>query len=262
MSSQDAETIAGLRAEFETAKRDVERERINGQKRVEHVLEVKNEEIEAEKRFQMEQSKIIHQWRDAAKKAEAQLPVGMKDCSIVFINCHLGHGWLTAKNWTDTGCPACRAEKAESSLAAVRAELEKLKSDNDSNGVSRLLKKALEEMKIERSAADKAVADSEYRTSQAEAELAALRSSSAEEVERLKADVQQQMGAACQLAINERALSAQNVALREALLAKIQLEGRGGKPRKLDEALAWIQNDEKAERMAREALALSSGGLD
>ena len=36
------------------------------------------------------------------------------------------------------------------------------------------------------------------------------------EVERLKADVQQQMGAACQLAINERALSSQNAALREA----------------------------------------------
>ena len=52
--------------------------------------------------------------------------------------------------------------------------------------------------------------------------------------------------------------SAEVEALREALCAKMQLEGRGGKPRKLDEALAWIQNDEKAERMAQEALALST----
>jgi hypothetical protein len=72
--------------------------------------------------------------KEAREKAErerdsmwAQLPVGMKHCSIVFMNCHLGHGWLTAKNWTETGCPTCRAEAAESEVAALKVERDKWK---------------------------------------------------------------------------------------------------------------------------------------
>lgn len=53
--------------------RQAVREREEGQKRVEHLLEAKNEEIEAEKRFEMEQFKIISQWHDRAKKAESAL---------------------------------------------------------------------------------------------------------------------------------------------------------------------------------------------
>jgi hypothetical protein len=45
--------------------------------------------------------------------AEARVPEGMKNCTILFKECAIGHGWLTAKNWVDHGCPTCRAERAE-----------------------------------------------------------------------------------------------------------------------------------------------------
>ncbi len=43
--------------------------------------------------------------------------------------------------------------------------------------------------------------------------------------------------------------------LAEALKAKIQMEGRGGVHKKLEDALCWKDNDEKAHKMATEALA-------
>lgn len=45
-------------------------------------------------------------------------------------------------------------------------------------------------------------------------------------------------------------------ALYEALKAMLVMMDRGGQPRKLDEALTWRQNDEKARAMATAALAL------
>lgn len=62
----------------------------------------------------------------ALKEAEDRLPEGMKDCFIVFKKCHVGHGWLTAKNWAQHDCPTCRATEAEAKIAAV---LEDFKSD-------------------------------------------------------------------------------------------------------------------------------------
>lgn len=38
----------------------------------------------------------------------AQLPEGMKDCTIGFKECDKGHSWLVATNWTDHGCPYCK----------------------------------------------------------------------------------------------------------------------------------------------------------
>jgi hypothetical protein len=36
-----------------------------------------------------------------------QLPEGMKHCKIVFIECPVGHGRLSAANWIDHGCRQC-----------------------------------------------------------------------------------------------------------------------------------------------------------
>lgn len=41
------------------------------------------------------------------EKLRAQLPASMQDCTIVFKECAVGHGWLTATNWVDHGCPHC-----------------------------------------------------------------------------------------------------------------------------------------------------------
>lgn len=41
---------------------------------------------------------------------EAQLPKEMPDCTIVFKECPLGHGRLTATNWIDRGCVICERE--------------------------------------------------------------------------------------------------------------------------------------------------------
>ncbi len=51
----------------------------------------------------------------------AQLPEGMKHCTIEFKECDKGHGWLTATNWVQHGCPTCEND----TLAAKLAEVEK-----------------------------------------------------------------------------------------------------------------------------------------
>lgn len=45
------------------------------------------------------------------KRLRAQLPEGMKDCTIQFKECEKGHGRLTAANWIDHGCPKCEADR-------------------------------------------------------------------------------------------------------------------------------------------------------
>ena len=39
---------------------------------------------------------------------------------ISFIECEIGHGRLTAKNWIDTGCPWCLIRKLQAELAATK----------------------------------------------------------------------------------------------------------------------------------------------
>ena len=58
-------------------------------------------------------------WRERAESAEAKLPDGMKNCTILFKECERGHGWLTATNWVQHGCPTCRAEVAEKEVARL-----------------------------------------------------------------------------------------------------------------------------------------------
>lgn len=41
----------------------------------------------------------------------SRLPDGMKHCTIVFKECEKGHGWLTATNWVQHGCPTCERDE-------------------------------------------------------------------------------------------------------------------------------------------------------
>ena len=50
---------------------------------------------------------------------KAQLPEGMKHCTIRAKSCAVGHGRLTADNWVDIDCPHCEN-------ARLREELDKM----------------------------------------------------------------------------------------------------------------------------------------
>jgi hypothetical protein len=54
---------------------------------------------------------------DRIAELEGQLPEGMKYCTIIFKECEVGHGRLTAKNWIDNGCTWCRIEQAKQALS-------------------------------------------------------------------------------------------------------------------------------------------------
>ena len=75
------------------------------------------------------QREYVNALRAAAEELHNQLPEGMKHCTILVKQCKKGHGWLTATNWIDHGCPTCRSERAEQRLAeaekAVAAREEK-----------------------------------------------------------------------------------------------------------------------------------------
>lgn len=58
-------------------------------------------------------------------EAKAQLPDGMKDCTIVFKECAKGHGELTATNWVQHDCVICRAETVEAEAAALKRDAER-----------------------------------------------------------------------------------------------------------------------------------------
>lgn len=56
----------------------------------------------------------------------AQLPEGMKHCTILAKQCAKGHSWLTATNWVPFDCPTCQVEEAaaaerEAIAALIRA---------------------------------------------------------------------------------------------------------------------------------------------
>lgn len=61
---------------------------------------------------------------------KAQLPEGMKHCTIVFKECEVGHGWLTATNWVQHGCLKCENEALRKD-AERYARLWQLADDGD-----------------------------------------------------------------------------------------------------------------------------------
>lgn len=57
---------------------------------------------------------------ERAERLEAQLPEDMKECTIQFKECEKGHGWLTATNWVQHGCPTCRVQELEAALLDIQ----------------------------------------------------------------------------------------------------------------------------------------------
>lgn len=70
---------------------------------------------ENDERFMCERDEA----RQEVERLQSQLPEGMKHCTIVAKQCEKGHGWLTATNWVQHGCPWCEVER----LRAANAEL-------------------------------------------------------------------------------------------------------------------------------------------
>jgi len=62
--------------------------------------------------------------RDATNKEQAEkLPEGMKDCTIIFKECPVGHGTLTAKNWVQHGCLVCENKEKADRIAELERGL-------------------------------------------------------------------------------------------------------------------------------------------
>lgn len=60
---------------------------------------------------------------------EAQLPDGMQNCTIKFIECPVGHGRLTATNWVQHPCQQCRIAELESALALATEARDRANGD-------------------------------------------------------------------------------------------------------------------------------------
>lgn len=84
--------------------------------RPEDVLWCKAKDVQELERVVDEQSERITELR-------SRLPVGMKHCTIQFIECPEGHGRLTAKNWIDHGCTTCEQRRLATQLADTREAL-------------------------------------------------------------------------------------------------------------------------------------------
>lgn len=60
------------------------------------------------------------------RRLRAQLPDGMQHCTLVFKECAKGHGWLTATNWVQHGCPTCENAELRATVGVMRRALEQL----------------------------------------------------------------------------------------------------------------------------------------
>ena len=61
-------------------------------------------------------------------EVKAQLPEEMQDCTIVFKECSVGHGWLTATNWQPHECHICALTEAKEN-AEQAATIARLKEE-------------------------------------------------------------------------------------------------------------------------------------
>lgn len=85
----------------------------------EGMAELRDRVAELEKSLENARKERDEAWEERASSV-ARLPDGMKHCTIRFMECEKGHGWLTATNWVPHGCPTCERD-------ALRAELARLK---------------------------------------------------------------------------------------------------------------------------------------
>lgn len=76
-------------------------------------------------------------------RLKAQLPERMKHCTIVSKECSLGHGWLTATNWVQHGCPTCEKEALRSVIGELVEVLENISEDYNIHGVHETAQQAL-----------------------------------------------------------------------------------------------------------------------
>ena len=63
-------------------------------------------------------------------ETKAQIPDEMKHCTILFKQCALGHGWLTATNWVQQGCPTCKTAEADRDKLQLQFALEQSEAAN------------------------------------------------------------------------------------------------------------------------------------
>lgn len=78
------------------------------------------------KELENELAKSVEEKEELNEKVESlkkQLPESMQHCTIQFKSCPKGHGWLTATNWIQHGCPTCERDN-------LRKEIKRLKSKN------------------------------------------------------------------------------------------------------------------------------------
>lgn len=52
----------------------------------------------------------------------ATLPESMVGCTLVFVECPLGHSWLTATNWVQHACQTCEINRLKALVSAAEAE--------------------------------------------------------------------------------------------------------------------------------------------
>jgi hypothetical protein len=63
-------------------------------------------------------------------RLKAQLPEGMQECTIRFIECPVGHGRLTAANWVDHGCDTCERNRLKAQLSVLRKQIAAEKAEH------------------------------------------------------------------------------------------------------------------------------------
>jgi len=80
--------------------------------------------------------------KERIAELEAQLPDGMKDCTIVFKECEKGHGTLTATNWVQHECATCKIAELEAQLKHAEGHAAELEAE-----VKALRWKAVREVK-------------------------------------------------------------------------------------------------------------------
>jgi len=61
------------------------------------------------------------------ERLHARFPAEMKNCTIRFLECPVGHGRLTADNWIDNGCKQCEVERLTNYLAFYKSTAQELR---------------------------------------------------------------------------------------------------------------------------------------
>ena len=80
--------------------------------------------------------------------AQARLPEGMKECTILFKECAAGHGWLTATNWVQHDCSQCKLDAAQQAIEMQSSRIDWTVNDNVQKALTiEAQKKEIEELK-------------------------------------------------------------------------------------------------------------------